>query len=500
MSKVYKIHPAIGICRVGNSLNEFFIGPESLDRPPTEISNNNETPLTKYKDSSGRVKRQAARFRVYEYDQDVAGNLGNPREITSQEAKIEWKVEIANNKGAAPKLDRPDANGIPPATSPRNGNLPPVELIIAPVFSTISGVNQHLNAQQSGKFLNKEVFLGELMTDSAGRLIVLGGRGLSASVPPGQPIGNFANNPLWHDDVSDGPVTAEIAFAGQPARKVDASAWVIVAPPDFAPHIKGLTTLYDIAFQAAHTRGWLAPPDSPSFRRDIFPILLRASDLRWVNQFDLWNTFPRDWSNLSDSSNTSANLRKEVFDLLMSIGSQRRLDSFRFTAVQNKFLTQWRDGNFTDDFAAPVTPVTDITPGNLDRSALENAVGGGFFPGIEAGIKLTYAEIYEEPFRLTRNAYQHLTWQEKLKPGSISERMAVPWQADFLACAGNWWPAQRPDDVISDTGEDIPSTDWDRNINGFDAMVNNFSKLGFIIEKRIDNVNIYIETERDPNF
>ena len=30
MATVYKIHPAIGIARVGNSPDEFFIGPERI--------------------------------------------------------------------------------------------------------------------------------------------------------------------------------------------------------------------------------------------------------------------------------------------------------------------------------------------------------------------------------------------------------------------------------------------------------------------------------------
>lgn len=45
-----KIFPSIGIARVGDSPNEFFIGPESplrVDAPPGG-----------YKDSRGRVKRQ----------------------------------------------------------------------------------------------------------------------------------------------------------------------------------------------------------------------------------------------------------------------------------------------------------------------------------------------------------------------------------------------------------------------------------------------------------
>ena len=56
----FKIHPAIGIARLGNSPNEFFIGPEIPGKYPK--------PKGGYKDSQRKVKRQAARFRIFGYD------------------------------------------------------------------------------------------------------------------------------------------------------------------------------------------------------------------------------------------------------------------------------------------------------------------------------------------------------------------------------------------------------------------------------------------------
>src|SRR5581483_2471268 len=51
------IHPAIGVARVGDSQDEFFIGPE-VSRPCIQ-------PPGFYRDATGALKRQAARFRVY---------------------------------------------------------------------------------------------------------------------------------------------------------------------------------------------------------------------------------------------------------------------------------------------------------------------------------------------------------------------------------------------------------------------------------------------------
>ncbi len=58
------------------------------------------------------------------------------------------------------------------------------------------------------------MYLGELKTDEAGRLIVLGGHGKTGSVP-GAKITTFANNDGWHDDTADGPVTATVSIAGR---------------------------------------------------------------------------------------------------------------------------------------------------------------------------------------------------------------------------------------------------------------------------------------------
>ena len=55
-----KIHPAIGIARLGNSPADFFIGPERPGEQPD--------PAGGFKDGQCRVKRQAARFRVFATD------------------------------------------------------------------------------------------------------------------------------------------------------------------------------------------------------------------------------------------------------------------------------------------------------------------------------------------------------------------------------------------------------------------------------------------------
>jgi hypothetical protein len=50
MATVYRIHPAIGIARVGNHETAFFIGPEAPRSPGVEIcADGAERPVAEYK-------------------------------------------------------------------------------------------------------------------------------------------------------------------------------------------------------------------------------------------------------------------------------------------------------------------------------------------------------------------------------------------------------------------------------------------------------------------
>src|SRR5450432_612289 len=51
----YKVHPSVGVARVGNSAGDFFYGQE-VPGPLPE-------PMGGFKDASGALKHQAARFR-----------------------------------------------------------------------------------------------------------------------------------------------------------------------------------------------------------------------------------------------------------------------------------------------------------------------------------------------------------------------------------------------------------------------------------------------------
>jgi L-Lysine epsilon oxidase N-terminal/L-lysine epsilon oxidase C-terminal domain len=486
---IYRIHPAIGVARVGNHPDAFFIGPEAPGSSGVEIgADGTETPISRYKDM-GRVKRQAARFRVFRFDQDAAGATTLIGEVTSDEAQIEWRVDLVNRKAA---LDHSPAPSHP--ARPRNVGITDKNSLIIrnPQPVTIVGQNQG-GREFRGSFLGKEVYLGELRTDAKGRLIVLGGRGVSESVPPGEDLPTFANNDRWHDDVSDGPVTAVVTLPGQAPVAVHASSWVVVGPPDFAPAINSIVTLYDVAFQAAVEKGALQPEPKPSFRRHIKPLIERAADLQWVNNFSRWKDLSApDWQALGSNAPGSADLRARIAKRVESPG----LRDFVMPQFMATYVKQWADGDFIADLNAadPAVPI----PEQLDRAGLDSCVGNNFFPGIEASINLRDKDLYGLPFRLDP------TNLGKVYPGCLTEIMAVPWQADFRDCdGGQWWPSQRPDIAMTDANN-IPASQaaWEDPIPEGDhqGMVDNVLRLGFIVAGQAGGQRVFVETDRDPQF
>jgi hypothetical protein len=117
------------------------------------------------------------------------------------------------------------------------------------------------------------------------------------------------------------------------------------------------------------------------------------------------------------------------------------------TDYQYELMRRWSEGDFEADWpgSEPEWPPFDQVPPEdqpeaLDRAALDSCIGGPFFPGIEASYPMAQAETYESPFRIRKDK----------KPGDLTAGMAVPWQADFLACSTFYWPAQRPNSVTRD--------------------------------------------------
>jgi hypothetical protein len=271
MPRRYEIHPSIGIARVGES-SDFFLGPEPL------VS----SPATR-RGADGKIKKQAAGFRVFDCERDDVGRLTNATEVllpSPTVKSIEWRVHLVNRKGASRMLSDPASF----RNNATGDDARDTALIIDPGEKAESTMTA-LAALAGGSFKGIAVDLGHIEIDAFGHLIVLGGNGAAGYFSPNRQIvhlTNFADNENWYDTMSDGSVRAILTLADRATVETKPS-WVVVAPPDFAPDVNNVVSWYDVAFQAAIDRCWLAGAAQPSFKNDIFPILKKLVDYQWVN-------------------------------------------------------------------------------------------------------------------------------------------------------------------------------------------------------------------------
>ena len=247
MSKtLFRIHPAIGIARVGNS-HEYYLGPESIAALPQPNKPTDKTlgglPIrpgtedeiiksSELRDSDGAFKRQAARFRIFSYPSDSTKSYpakdGKEINIGSNingktVVDIIWQVHLANKK--ASWFENDDDHG---AAAYDDGDTPVLRnlregldpyntsrlrrLIIDPGPRVVQGKQActHFNTATTASYVdNGEVktieyypksfpamyfpereepqgpidTLGEMLTDDLGRLIVAGGHGRTVGWP-----------------------------------------------------------------------------------------------------------------------------------------------------------------------------------------------------------------------------------------------------------------------------------------------------------------------------
>ena len=350
MPPIYRIHPAIGVARLGNSPDEFYLSPEAPGALPIDCDavgnpvlgpDGGEQPIRTFKDGEGRVKRQAARFQVYVYDdespegrplridKDQVGGGGNQGTLVD----IEWRVWLANKKAAWYAFKQLEGeHGYAPGHPKRNPDIKGKQarrhLVIDPGPRTVNGKNSRTaEFDRDGGALYATTFppklqpnpidtLGELRTDDRGRLLVLGGHGNAGSFNYGkfgQPrIDHYANNDGWFDDTSDGPVMARLVMKSPEAngklRYVDVEypAWVVAGYPGYCPEILDMVTgddlIQDLNIRkfAARTdiygqSGTFANPQRIDPRDQAALDMWRAGRLQWNPEYKPW--FFRDiWS------------------------------------------------------------------------------------------------------------------------------------------------------------------------------------------------------------
>lgn len=444
-----RIYPPIGICRVGSS-SQWLYAPEVPGLPPMPEDGD-------FKDAGRKIKKQVQRFRVYAFDQHdkVIG------EVTSDAARIGWKVQLANTKAAWYETNTPwDNSGTAThQTSPKRNRdivagaerermlvIDGGELSIG--GNSVNGDSADPRYAFQGMFWGAEkVHLGHLQTDPAGRLLVVPPNGLSRS-PTGRGITSISDNDGWHDDWSDGPVTATVTIG---ARRFTAEpAWVACVGPNFVPEIPPITTLYDVIADLNARQGWTPEPPRPlSYARYICPIFDRIALLQWVAKAgsrmsswlapDVEFSDPQFLDRLADANTTAAAFRKHVFSLFRDPRDMRHDPAMQLQAKlpyqlgddpdsygsplqwlqlprqQYEFLESWSKGEFIDDRGlqerSPPSRIEDFPPAQqpalLTEAALSALSGGAFHPGVELPSALRLAPMYSrfhdpaaEPFRL----------------------------------------------------------------------------------------------------
>ena len=626
---IYRIHPAIGVARLGNLDPDqgFVIGPEIPGMGPTDGLTGADVANHKV---GGLVKPQAARFRVWEYQADAHGRLTPKAEVTVQTAtagkpfikSIRWTAHLANRKASFYEEDGPHGETLPAGAlrNPTVTDRASLESDFGPrsisgtlakgqVFSPTTGGAYPVRAVKAADGSAVIDYLGQLRTDAAGRLLLLGGKGHSASnLSPAQPLTHWSNNNFWFDDISDGPVTATVTiddgFGHLTDVPMDAagSAWALVAPPDFSPGMNAAVTLYDMLYDMGvrylkiptnntlyddggplgrmrqlHT-AWAANQATPNasgfefgsfvpdYQSEIWPMILNAVNYVYTTGLVNFKHSAMLTDPLGDPSAAAAKARAVFFGYIrppenaaadttgpatmprlygddwyvgntnfhFSFGQNgtgnaggggqtqgpRALPKYQrystLTPTQFGLLRAWNAGQFVPPSGSAAAP-QGITPHGLDKAALENCIGGPFYPGIECSWQMRNPNLFLEPFRINPAAtsqYLRPDGTEEatpILPGHFSRQMALPWHADFNDCSKllnlGWWPSARPDDVFLNVNDKLNErVPWARADAGkfpsggtgatYEDMVANWYKFGFVLDA---GFGFYIEKERNDH-
>jgi hypothetical protein len=452
MPTTYRIHPGIGVARLGNSPDAFCISPETPGALPLAcdergnplVTPDGMTELTVgafsagiFKDQEGRLKRQAARFQIYAYDEDSPN--GRPLKLGDQVEgggnagtliDIHWRVYLANKKSNWYEfLQLEGEHGYDPNHPLRNAAITDPDarqqLIIDPGPRNVNHTTTrtaHFD-RDSDEYAttfppplhpNSIDTLGDLLTDDTGRLLVLGGHGNSGSYlfdDFGQPrITSYANNDGWFDDTSDGPVMARLAMfsslVGQ-VRYIDIEypAWVVCCYPAYVPEILDVVTMDDVIEDMA-IRKFAERPDlygtSGTFNdpQPIAPtdegalVHWRAGRLQWNPDYkpwfyrDIWNILyrPDQYNYLCDAlgqSNFPHNQStRGTFDY-DKLGEPPVIDRHALALCEKRCLEHHHSGDlFVEELSAELAPLettlrsSPVGSGSEERILLTNKRAG----------------------------------------------------------------------------------------------------------------------------
>ncbi len=501
----FRIYPSIGIARVGNGKaekDEVIFSPEV---PWANLFETDQNYLTK----EGAIKKQAQRFYIYACDKNGAPVA----KINPAEYKIEWTVEVANKKpfwydfnnsldlsiktknynlssnfykeqiapGISAALRNPNVlnEGLRKEGTPNYReelvNSPNAVTVKERQKKTIDGQFPFPLKKSDGSLLaqkmsttSKPVTLATVENDK-GTLIFYPADGISAALNPSDLNTDFADNSNWYDDICDGRVTARITH--KKTGKVfdlsdaDAAAWVATAPPDYAPQIQPIATMYDLIsgiekekytpemslvfplFYRLYRMQWVNAGDflSPSFRETIdeltangkFQLLFKKEPGAKAERERIFNLFrnpkydynnepiipSKDTTDLTNFGSGTETLKLPFYpgDGINYPGSPAQW--FAVPPILYQQLKNWKDGKFEtpEDFdfehidemgayyqrqfeeAAKDDSKSALL---MTRAVLETLYGGGFHPGVELTWPMRHSQIYAENTEVYKNVHK----------------------------------------------------------------------------------------------
>lgn len=572
MSVNLRIHPAIGFARVGNS-EDYYLQPETVAAIPQDGKNvtgglpikkgTEDTHITSsdVRDSpGGMLKRQGARFRIYQYPESsetsypsapgeevIIGSQVDGKRVND----IIWMVHLANKKANCWEIDETANKGLalyenrktPPL---RNANFEnsngdpsnPVrlkKLIIdagpralsslqsqekavkfdantkASYWQESSASIQPLNdypqsypATEGADAQSKIDYLGEMLTEPNGRLVVLGGKGKACgfnaqgNYDPQAALDKDVDNDNWLDDTSDGPVNATLVFDDGTTQTLVNNAWVISTDPAYAPQTLNVVSLWDDIYMTWVEELGINPAlfnmqskiyntsYIPDFKHDVFPVLRAAEMQRWntnlpdaaINShkkidaltnekpvFDIMSFLRKPAASASDKLETGAPL------MPLSLGDADK-SFMTLSATQYFLMDQWSQGVCGNNAIPTIS--NPLGAGEaLDRSVLMNCLGGRFSPGIDMTFIVRDENLFNAdwknpdigPFRINTHVLKYLNVSkdepflgvgyiplrsDPAQPGDLSKFMAIPWHTDYNSCATHT-PAPNPEGDITES-------------------------------------------------
>lgn len=548
------LHPSVGIARLGNSTTEICLAPTEIGGLPYEADSNGNASgtISQFKDAAGRVKRQGQPFSIYDE---------NGEEVTLDSPNVEsiqWTVHLASKKAEWYQYSELQGNLLyGNENSYQNQNIPlrnpdivgnnRQTLFIDPGPRTISGRQQTIGfnkenapagypVQYPGETVTYGVpikTLGDLLTDNAGRLVVLGGYGNAGG---DEPLTSYGGSNTWHDDISDGPVYCTITFTD--GSSVELTAWVIVGSPDFAPEIVNISNLSDTMFDVGVRDFDLVPEMCKggvwntaycaNFQRDILPIINRISRYQWVANVQPMMAFASNAFDYSDPSEENLLNRQTYYSyfrqadaqppnpdylpqeelfkmdgearfpmMILNSGSNSvsNINIMKFMALNDTqlfLLGQWANGYFTNDRNYEPYPVS-----KLDTASVGNCVGLPMCPGIEVTWSMQNPAVYESPYVIKRYKDESYYFANGLtptrdecegggcEPGDLTKRMACPWQADFFQCTVQYINFTDPavNKITDEDGNTVPMPPtyysyWWPPQSPWDVLVGEFTAEG----------------------